>query len=358
MDPGADPRLLPFDYPLPESLIARYPPTDRDGGRLLDLRDDTLSDRQITDLPELLSPNDLLVVNDARVLAARLQARRKTGGAVEVLLLSDVPDEAGTLPAMLKPSRRLKPGERLTIEHNGVEIEGLFVVLGGRVPGGSWRVQVLPSAPEVMAAAGALPLPPYFDRVAELLDEARYQTIFASRPGAVAAPTAGLHLTEALLGRLAERGVGLAKVTLYVGAGTFRNLRPEDLDSGSLHAERFDVPPETAAAIDATRASGGRVVAVGTTSTRCLESAAVGGGRVAPGGGETRMFIQPGYRFQVIDRLLTNFHLPCSSLLMLVCALGGRERVLAAYDHAVAKGYRFFSYGDAMLIDPQGEAGS
>jgi S-adenosylmethionine:tRNA ribosyltransferase-isomerase len=226
------------------------------------------------------------------------------------------------------------------------------VQLLDRQAGGTWRVKAAPSAQAVMARAGALPLPPYFGRDAEDRDSDRYQTIFGDKPGAVAAPTAGLHLTEAILARLRQRGVGLARVTLYVGAGTFRNLRPSDLDAGELHPERFSISPQTAAAVDAVRGRAGRVVAVGTTSTRCLESAALPGGRVQAGPGETRLFIRPGYRFQVVDRLMTNFHLPQSSLLMLACALGGRERVLAAYAHAVRSGYRFYSYGDAMLIDP------
>lgn len=353
MDRDPDPRLKLYDYLLPESLIARYPPPDRDGGRLLDLRAAAPADRLIPDLPQLLDPGDLLVVNDARVLAARLNARRATGGAVEALLLSDVPDADGAVPAMLRPSRRLRPGERLQVERDGAALDGVALELVDTQPGGTWRVRPMPSAQAVMDAAGRLPLPPYFGREAEDLDTERYQTIFAAKPGAVAAPTAGLHLTAALLESLDARGVRLAQVTLYVGAGTFRNLRPSDLDSGELHPERFEISEQTAAAIAETRERGGRVVAVGTTSTRCLESAALPGRRVAAGAGETRLFIQPGYRWQVVDRLLTNFHLPQSSLLMLVCALGGRERVLAAYRHAVAQGYRFYSYGDAMLIDPE-----
>jgi len=357
MNSAPDPRLVPYDYRLPESLIARYPPTDRDGGRLLDLRGPAAADRRVVDLPGLLDPGDLLVVNDARVLSARIAARRQTGGAVEVLFLGNMPDEDGALPAMLRPSRRLKPGERLRVQAGEDLVDGLSVTLVDKQADGSWRVVASPSADAVMDAAGRLPLPPYFNRDAEALDTERYQTVFADKPGAVAAPTAGLHLTPALLERLDARGVRLARVTLYVGAGTFRNLRPTDLDSGTLHPERFEISAETAAAIADTRTRGGRVVSVGTTSTRCLESAALGGRLVRAGGGETRLFIQPGYRFKVVDRLLTNFHLPQSSLLMLVCALGGQARVLAAYRHAVAAGYRFYSYGDAMLVDPGTEGG-
>ena len=349
-----DPRLAPFDYALPEDLIARYPPDARDGGRMLDLRRALPDDRHITDLPDLLAPGDLLVVNDARVLAARLPARRATGGAVEALLLSHLPDDRGQVPAMLRPSRRLRAGERLTIDGADPGTHGL--VLGDKHADGAWSVRAEPSPEAVMAAAGRLPLPPYFGREAEALDETRYQTVFAAAPGAVAAPTAGLHLTADLLQQLEDRGVEVARITLLVGAGTFRNLRPSDLDRGELHAERYVLPPATAAAVARTRARGGKVTAVGTTSTRCLESAVGEDGVVVAGEGTTRLFIQPGYRFRVVDRLLTNFHLPRSSLLMLVCALGGRERLLAAYRHAVARRYRFYSYGDAMLIEPHSGA--
>ena len=345
-----DPRLAPYDYDLPDSLIARYPPPERDGGRLLDLRADAPADRHIPDLPDLLAPGDLLVLNDAQVLAARVLTRRASGGAVEALFLSHVPDAQGFVPAMLGPSRRLKAGEVLSVEGQ----PQLTLRLGEKLEDGAWQVAAHPSPEAVMAAAGALPLPPYLRRDAEGLDAARYQTVFAATPGAVAAPTAGLHLTPALLDAIAARGVEVVRLTLLVGAGTFRNLRPTDLDRGELHAEKYVLSPAVAEAVARTRARGGRVTAVGTTSTRCLESAAVGDGSglVAAGAGETRLFIQPGYRFQVVDRLLTNFHLPKSSLLMLVCALGGQERVLAAYRHAIAAGYRFYSYGDAMLLEP------
>ncbi|MEL6344264.1 MAG: tRNA preQ1(34) S-adenosylmethionine ribosyltransferase-isomerase QueA [Myxococcota bacterium] len=349
MTHGADdPRLLPFDYSLPDHLIARYPPKDRDGGRLLDLRDEP-ADRLVTDLPDLLSAGDLLVVNNARVLSARLAARRKSGGAVEVLLLRHLPDADGTLPAMLKPSRRLKPGEILDID----ALSDASIQLVEKRDDGSWQIIVQPDPMRVMDAVGALPLPPYFGRDAEEMDDERYQTVFASQPGAVAAPTAGLHLTDALLDRLRARGIEIAAITLFVGAGTFRNLRPGDLDRGELHAERYAIDETVAQAVDRTRDRGGRVIAVGTTTTRCLESAAIGDGRVVAGPGETRLFIRPGYAFQVVDMLWTNFHLPKSSLLMLICAFGGYERMMGAYRHAVAAAYRFYSYGDAMLISPE-----
>ncbi|MDG1481587.1 MAG: tRNA preQ1(34) S-adenosylmethionine ribosyltransferase-isomerase QueA [Myxococcota bacterium] len=345
-----DPRLRPFDYALPEPQIARHPPKSRDGGRLLLLGASQRHDRQITDLASCLSPGDLLVVNNTRVLAARLAARRGTGGAVEVLLLSDAPGADGCVPAMVRPGRRLKAGESLELLKDGVSIPGLSVVLSERLPDGTWRVRPLPGPGAVMSEAGALPLPPYFRRDFEADDAWRYQTVFAGPPGAIAAPTAGLHLSEDILDALDSRGVHRAHITLHVGPGTFRNLRSADLDAGMLHQERFSVPVETAEAVNCARAEGRRVVAVGTTSTRCLESAAVDG-MVQPGEGSTRLFIQPGYRFSVVDRLLTNFHLPRSSLLMLACAFGGQERVMAAYQHAITTGYRFYSYGDAMLMD-------
>jgi S-adenosylmethionine:tRNA ribosyltransferase-isomerase len=345
-----DPRLRPFDYELPEGLIARYPPESRDGGRLLRLADGGISDLRITDLPGCLSSGDVLVVNDTRVLAARLAARRDTGGAVEVLLLSAEVDGDGCVPAMVRPGRRLKAGESLAILSEGQPAEGLSVRLVERLPDGTWRVRPTPDPASLMARAGVLALPPYFRRDLEAEDRSRYQTVFAGPPGAIAAPTAGLHLSEAILAALEERGIQRVHITLHVGPGTFRNLRSEDLDAGLLHRERFCVPQRSAEIINVARAEGRRIIAVGTTSTRCLESAARAG-VVAAGEGSTRLFIQPGYRFSVVDRLLTNFHLPQSSLLMLACAFGGRDRVMAAYQHAIKAGYRFYSYGDAMLLD-------
>jgi len=346
--PGDDPRLAPFHYDLPEDRIARYPPDRRDGGRLLHLGPEVSQDRHVRDLAELLAPGDLLVVNDTRVLDARLATQRVTGGRVEVLLLGA---GAGTVPAMVRPGRRLKVGERLAVlDAHGNEARGLGVVLEQRYADGTWLVRAEPDASTVMARAGVVPLPPYLGRVAGPEDQTRYQTVYAGPAGAVAAPTAGLHLSEPLLEALKRRGVELARVTLHVGVGTFRNLRPEDLDAGHLHAEWFRVPRETADAIDRVRARGGRVVAVGTTATRTLESRGDGAGGVRAGSGTTDLFIRPGHPWTVVDALLTNLHLPGSSLLMLACAFGGTARVMGAYRHAVASGYRFFSYGDAMLL--------
>ena len=342
-----------YDFTLPDGAVAVRPPPERDGGRLLHLGVDGVEDAHVVDLPGLLRSGDLLVVNDTRVLHARLRARRATGGRVEVFLLGTGP---GPIDALVRPSRRLKEGELLElVDAQGEGRTGHTVALEARSPGGTWRVTVQPDPMTAMDSLGEVPLPPYLDRAAEADDAVRYQTIFAGQAGAVAAPTAGLHLTPRILGRLAENGVEVATVTLHVGAGTFRNLRPEDLESGELHPERWTVPPQTAAAIARCKARGGRVVAVGTTSTRTLESAADDSGEVRAGQGTTRLFIRPGYAFRVVDLLWTNLHLPRSSLLMLVCAFGGHQRVMKAYTHAARTGYRFFSYGDAMLVEPESE---
>ena len=331
-----------WHFELPEDRIARFPPEHRDGGRLMLLPERGYEDRQIRDLDGLLKAGDLLVVNDTKVLHARIHARRATGGAIEALLLGAGP---GPVQAMLRPARRLKVGEVLDAG------QGSLTLLG-RADGGAWLVECSPEPLELMERVGEIPLPPYFQRKPDPADRERYQTRFANEAGAVAAPTAGLHLSDSLVDRLRAKGVQIATVTLHVGAGTFRNLRPEDLERGELHPERYRISVETAGAIAECRARGGRVIAVGTTSTRTLESCSDGKGGVLAGEGSTRLFIRPGFKFQVVDGLLTNFHLPGSSLLMLVGALVGRERLLDAYRHAVQAGYRFYSYGDAMLLLP------
>jgi S-adenosylmethionine:tRNA ribosyltransferase-isomerase len=355
-----DERLSPYHYVLPPEQIARHPPESREGGRLLMVEGGDLVEGRIEDLSGRVSEGDLLVVNDTRVLHARLAARRETGGKVELLLMPD-PDAEERYLAMARPARRLRQGERLAIisdsDESGRRGEGAWAELGARREDGTFEIDLHPDADQVMASAGEIPIPPYLDRDALPSDLERYQTVYSGTPGAVAAPTAGLHLTRSLLDDVRERGCAVAKITLHVGAGTFRNLRGEDLDRGRLHRERFVIPQSTSDAIERTRQRGGRVIAVGTTSTRALESAALPGGRVRAGAGLTDLFIRPGYHFAVVDRLWTNFHLPCSSLLMLVCAFGGVERVMAAYAHAVAAEYRFYSYGDAMWITP-GEDGS
>ncbi len=338
--PGAD-ELRPYDYDLPAELIADRPPTDRDGGRLLALVGDVGEHRTIRDLPALLEPDDLLVLNDTRVLPARIEARRATGGRVEVLFLGA---GAGETTALVRPARKMRLGEVLEGPGNSrIQIvadrgEGIFAVRSS------------PAPEAIMDAHGHVPLPPYIARGDDREDRERYQTVFARRPGAVAAPTAGLHLTDRLLDELRARGVAVATITLHVGLGTFLPLRPADLARGTLHEERMSIPEATAAAVRAARERGGRVVACGTTVTRALETSATPGGGVEPGDTSTTLFLREGSEFRVVDLLLTNFHLPRSSLLMLVAAFAGRERVLRAYEDAVRARYRFYSYGDAMLV--------
>lgn len=333
-----------WDFDLPDAHIARYAVEPRDSARLLVLPLDggPWSDRQVSDLPDLLRAGDLLVANDTRVMPARLRAHRGTGGAVEIFLLSSDGDD---VPCLLRPARRLVVGEVLSLVGGG-----RATLVARPDEDGVGRVRLDLPAAELMARSGEMPLPPYLGRASEEGDRTRYQTVFSGPVGSAAAPTAGLHFTPELLAQLAERGVGFATVTLHVGIGTFRKLHPEDLERGLLHPEPWSVPQATADAIAATKAAGGRVIAVGTTSTRVLESAVGEDGLVRAGLGVTRLFVRPPYDFRVIDGLMTNFHLPKSSLLMLVGALGGQDRVLDAYRHAVASGYRFFSYGDAMLL--------
>ncbi len=330
-----------FTYELPPELIAKHPVTPRSASRLLHVAADGLHDRFTVDLPQLLNPGDLIVFNDTKVIKARLIGAKPTGGRAEVLIERVLSDTE--VFAQLGVSKKPKPGGWIVVG------EGHFTMLGREDDLFHLRWEGPGTVWQLMERLGALPLPPYFERTPELEDETRYQTVFADKPGAVAAPTASLHFDEALLAALAARGVHTAKVTLHVGAGTFQPLRVDDVKDHVMHAERYEVPSETAAAIATTRAAGGRVVAVGTTVARALESAFADGGAAA---GETRLFITPGYRFRAVDVLLTNTHLPESTLLMLVCAFGGYERLLAAYRHAVAQRYRFFSYGDAMLIEP------
>lgn len=335
-----------FHYELPDDLIAQHPPAVRGESRLLALDgvSGRLTDARIRDLPSLLAPGDLMVVNDTRVIPARLHARKDTGGRVEILIERILAPQRAT--AQLRASKPCRPGSRLRVGHVALQV-------GERQEDGFYVLETADggSISEVLEACGEIPLPPYITRAAEEADAARYQTVFARAPGAVAAPTAGLHFDAALLAAIAARGVARASVTLHVGAGTFQPVRVEDVAAHRMHAEWVDVPAATVAAIAATRAQGGRVVAVGTTAVRALESAAAAG-ELAPWQGDTRLFITPGYRFRVVDALLTNFHLPESTLLMLVSAFAGRESVLAAYRHAVAARYRFFSYGDAMWLTP------
>ena len=338
-------QVADFDYELPEALIAQAPPAERCASRLLHLPAGAPGPRDLafTDLPSLLRAGDLLVINDTRVVKARLAARKDSGGDAEVLV--ERPLDGARFLAHVRASRAPREGSAL------VFAGGERARVAGRAAG-LFELELEPPAdlPTLMEVHGAVPLPPYIRRPAGGEDEARYQTVYAARDGAVAAPTAGLHFDHALLESLRGRGVAVAALTLHAGAGTFQPVRAETLDGHIMHAERAEVGSGLCAAVDAARAAGGRVVAVGTTCVRALEAAAAGGA-LEPFAGETRLFIRPGHRFRVVDALITNFHLPRSTLLMLVAAFAGRERVLAAYRHAVAMGYRFFSYGAAIFVE-------
>ncbi|HMX17125.1 MAG TPA: tRNA preQ1(34) S-adenosylmethionine ribosyltransferase-isomerase QueA [Rhodocyclaceae bacterium] len=333
-----------FDYLLPPELIAQAPLSERAGSRLLTLERGRLADRRFGDLPGLLRAGDLLVMNDTRVLHARLYGRKDTGGHVEVLAERVVGGDE--ILAQVRASKPPKTGTALHLE-SGLEVQ----VLGRE--GEFYRLRLPGDAVQLLERHGRLPLPPYITHAAEAVDEERYQTVFARETGSVAAPTAGLHFDAVLLDRLTAAGIGAARVTLHVGAGTFQPVRVRNLAEHRMHREHYRLPADTVAKIAETRAQGGRVVAVGTTSLRTLESAALAGDLVA-GEGETELFVTPGFRFRVVDLLITNFHLPKSTLLMLVSAFGGLHEIRAAYRHAVASRYRFFSYGDAMLIHRKG----
>ena len=379
-------KLSDFDYHLPEELIAQYPPEQRAGGRLLDVatlmrlpeaNDNPAAgtvlpgsfdasagqspaspqtatagtspqavptvDRRLADLPELIAPGSLLVFNDTRVIHARLAGRKESGGRIEVMV--ERIDGEHEVLAMVRASHPPKADSRLYFGPEDAT-EGATVV-SAREPGSMMlRIRFDAPAAGVLERLGELPLPPYIQHQPDQADEARYQTVFAREPGAVAAPTAGLHFDEALLAALRARGIESAHLTLHVGAGTFLPVRTEDLSQHHMHSERYTLSPETAQAIARAKAEGRPVVAIGTTALRALEAS----GGVA-GSGETDLFITPGYRFRVVDRLFTNFHLPKSTLLILVSAFAGRETIRRAYAHAIAQRYRFFSYGDAMLLD-------
>jgi S-adenosylmethionine:tRNA ribosyltransferase-isomerase len=333
-----------FDYELPASSIAQEA-APRGESRLLaiDLPGPERHAR-VGDLPRLLRPGDLLVLNDTRVIPARLFGRRApSGGNLELLLIEPLGDREWD--ALVKPGRRARPG---TV----IELDGLTAEVVDKREDGRHRLRFSEPVEPHLDRLGHIPLPPYIHRPDTAEDRERYQTVYAANPGAVAAPTAGLHFTAALLEEIAAAGVEIARVTLHVGIGTFRPVAVEWIEEHRMDRERYEIGEEAAAAIRRARERAGRVVAVGTTVVRTLESAALaGGGQVLPGSGATELFITPGFHFQVVDALLTNFHLPRSTLLMLVSALAGRERVLAAYEEAVREGYRFYSYGDAMLAE-------
>jgi S-adenosylmethionine:tRNA ribosyltransferase-isomerase len=337
-------RRADFFYELPEELIAQAPPPERGASRLLVLDGATgaLSDRRFRELPELLAPGDLLVLNDTRVIPARIHGRKASGGHVEVLL-----ERALYAHRVLVQMRASKPPAAGHV----LVLEGGAAATVRERHGELYEIELDRPALEYFEAHGHVPLPPYIRRPDADEDRARYQTVYAHERGAVAAPTAGLHFDDAMLATLAARGIELSYVTLHVGAGTFLSVRVDDIRTHRLHAERARVNAGTCAAVERTRARGGRVVAVGTTAVRSLESAAQSGA-IRPFDGDTALFIYPGFNFRVVDAMITNFHLPESTLLMLVCAFAGTEHVLAAYRYAVAERYRFYSYGDAMFVTP------
>jgi len=342
--PGHPPyHLSDFDYALPPELIAQMPAASRSASRLLHVGEARLDDRAFSDLPALLTPGDLLIFNDTKVIRSRLHGRKRSGGKVELLLERILaPAEAWLQLAASHPPR---PGDSVLLEGGAqatvLERDGRF-----------FRMRLDADVPfEVyLDRYGEVPLPPYITRAAQTSDSERYQTVYARHPGAVAAPTAGLHFDQPLLERLRDRGIASAYVTLHIGAGTFQPIDVDELAQHRMHSERFAIPGTTIAAIDQARAAGRSVIAVGTTSLRALESAAMSGSLRA-GPAETELFITPGFRFRVVDRLLTNFHLPRTTLLILVSAFAGLEPIRAAYAHAIRERYRFFSYGDAMLLE-------
>jgi len=346
-------RIEDFDYDLPEGRIAHYPTARRDESRLLVMPPGRgLEHQRFSDVVELFSPGDLLVVNDSRVLPARLLGRKPTGAPSEVLLIRPSPETDDPLvwEALVRPGGKLKPGRTVLISED-VSVEILDSVPGG---GRLVRLDTSLTVEETLDRYGHMPLPPYIEREDEPIDRERYQTVYAQAAGSVAAPTAGLHFTPELLDQLDASGVQRVSVTLHVGIGTFRPVDVQDPDEHEMHVEYYEVPPSTAEAINNTRARGNSIWAVGTTAVRSIESAADAEGRVAPGTGMTDLFIRPPYDFKVVQGLLTNFHLPKSTLLMLVAALAGRERTMEAYQEAIAHRYRFYSYGDAMAVLPAG----
>ncbi len=339
-------RLDRFDYPLPEELIAQYPLPHRDASRLMVLDRETrqIQHTEFSCLPQLLQTGDLLVLNNTRVIPARLFGKKKhTGARIEIFLLSE--EKPNLWNALIRPAKRVKRG---TV----IEFDGTFrakLIEKNRDGTSLVELEYQGELNEILAELGHVPLPPYIKRFPDEMDRERYQNVYARRDGAVAAPTAGLHFTEALFEQLAQKAIEWTELTLHVGLGTFQPVKVELIEEHQMHGERFEFPVQAADAINGCKARGCRTVAVGTTSVRTLESV-VDNGRVVPQSGATNLFIYPGYRFQVVDALITNFHLPCSTLLMLVTAFGGYEFIMEAYEEAVRQRYRFYSYGDAMLI--------
>lgn len=341
-------RTSDFDFHLPPEQIAQVPSERRDRSRLLvvDRASGGLRDGTFADLADLVPAGDALVLNETRVFPARLVGRRASGGDAEVFLLHPAGEDPALWTALVRPGAKLKPGRRVVVG------PGLEVEIVESTPSGERIVRLHTPLPpgEALERYGQVPLPPYVQRAPGASDRERYQTVYARERGSVAAPTAGLHFTPELLARLEEKGVRIVRLVLHVGLGTFRPVEAEDPGEHVMHSEWYRVSPEAAAAVNETRAAGGAVWAVGTTSVRTLESVADEAGTVHPGEGWTSIFIRPGYRFRAVDRLVTNFHLPRSTLVMLVSAFGGHSLVMRAYREAVARGYRFFSYGDAMVV--------
>ena len=333
-----------YDFQLPPELIAQYPPATRTGSRLLAVAGESLDDLGFSDLPDRIAPGSLMIFNDTRVIKARLIGEKDSGGKVEVLVERILSENEAL--AHVRASKAPKPGSRMLLES-----ELHAEMLGRREEFFHLRFDCEGGLLAALDRVGRVPLPPYITHSADDSDVARYQTVYARTPGAVAAPTAGLHFDEQIIADLAARGVSTAFLTLHVGAGTFQPVRVDDLNEHRMHSEWFSIPESTRMAVEETHRRGGKIIAVGTTCVRALESAASGPGELRPGPGETRLFITPGYRFRIVDRLVTNFHLPRSTLLVLVSAFAGAERIRRAYAHAIAHGYRFFSYGDAMLLD-------
>ncbi len=336
--------LSDFDFDLPSELIAQAPLSERSASRLLQVRPDRLADRQFSNILELLQPGDVLVFNDTRVLNARFYGVKETGGKVEVLV--ERVTDATTVLAQVRASKSPAAGMKL-------RLADAFEVTVGERAGEFFTLHFPSDAIPLIDQYGNLPLPPYIAHAADAVDEQRYQTVYAKNPGAVAAPTAGLHFDQPLLERLQARGIQLAWLTLHVGAGTFQPVRSENIAEHQMHSEWYSISQQTVDMIEAAQRAGRDVVAVGTTSLRALESASQTG-RLVAGSEDTQIFITPGYRFQTVTRLITNFHLPKSTLMMLVSAFAGYERIRSAYAHAIEQRYRFFSYGDAMLLDREG----
>jgi len=337
-------KLQDYDFPLPEELIARKPPNQRGSSKLLVLNKE-LEDVMIENFVEYLNPGDLLVLNDTKVLKARLHARKHTGGFVEVLIERLLDNKCAL--AQTKSNRKLLKGDSITVEGSSIEIKILDK------EGSLFKIQFSEEPKEILDIYGKVPLPPYIKRIADKQDEIRYQTVYANeeKENSVAAPTAGLHFTKSQLKEIEQQGVGIAHITLDIGLGTFAPIRIEEIKNHVMHSERVSVDKEAADKINSVLNSDSRVIAVGTTVLRCLESVFAKFNKMKPYEGETDLFIYPGYKFGIVDSLLTNFHLPKSSLFLLVCAFGGTQDLKSAYKHAIEQNYKFFSYGDAMLIN-------